>query len=125
MTKPRVFVVQQPTGRDPANGMVRNTMDLTPAAAWGDLSFILPETENPFRDISQTARKVHNHLAMRGYGPDDFLLLVGNPTLIAVVAAVAASQVGRLRLLQWHRTDHSYRPVEVHLPALATSAERG
>jgi hypothetical protein len=100
-------------------------MDLTPAADYGELHFILTETENPFKDLTGTARRVHNYLVQRGFCRDDFLVLVGNPALIAVVSAVAASQVGSLRVLQWSRSDRQYRPVEVQLPGLAGLTGRG
>lgn len=115
-TSPRVFAVQQPTGRDPATGSIVNTMDLSPAAEWGELVFILPPTHNPFDDIDETGRRVWDVLTERGFGEEDVLLLVGNPALIAVVSAVAACITsGRLRLLQWQRSRGEYWPLEINL----------
>ena len=121
MSKPRVFVVQQPTGRDRVTQAIRNTMDLTPATEFGDLCFILKESDNPFKDINTITRRVHHYLLERQYGPQDFLLLVGNPVLIAVVAAVAATHLDKLQVLQWARSEGRYHPVAFQLPDLASA----
>lgn len=122
---PRVFAVQQPTGRDPDTGLVRPTMNLNPAFEWGELHFILRDTENPFSDIDATARKVLSVLEVEEFCDKDWLLLVGNPALIGVVSAVAADHVGCLRMLQWSRADRRYLPLEVQMPALAHKGGRG
>src|SRR5437868_3997891 len=119
MSRSRVFAVRQPTGRDHRNGHIRPTMDLTPAAEYGELHFILRDWQNPFNNLDAVAAQVRAYLVTEAFGPDDWLLLVGNPILIGVVAAVAGSLVGELRMLQWSRTDGQYRPVEVQLPAVA------
>lgn len=116
---PRVFAVQQPTGRDPSTGLVRPTMDLNPAFQYGELHFILRDTENPFADVDATARKILSVLEVEGFNDDDWLLLVGNPILIGLVSAIAGDLVGHLRMLQWNRTARSYLPIEVQLPGLA------
>ena len=115
--KPRVFAVHQPTGRDPRTGAIRDTMDLSPAAEWGEIRFVLREFENPFADIRQTLADVRSVLHAENFGPADWLLLVGNPVLIAVVSAVAAERTGLLRVLQWNRAAHAYSPVELVLQA--------
>lgn len=117
--QPRVFAVQQPTGRDPASGEVRDTMDLSPAEEFGEVTYILHQAHNPFTDPDETVRGIRAVLEHEDFGPDDWLLLVGNPVLIGLVAAVAAGLVPRLRLLQWSRADRCYRPVEAQLPPRA------
>lgn len=115
MSQSRVFVVHQPTGRDKATGAIKPTMDLSPAAEWGQLRFVLREWENPFSDFDATAAEVRRVLEGEGFGPADWLLLVGNPCLIGLVAAEAYAQTGWLRCLQWDRTAHRYLPVETQL----------
>lgn len=112
----RVFVVHQPTGRDRETGAIKPTMDLTPAAQFGELRFILREWVNPFTDLDATVAEVRRVLQgeMRG---GDWLLLVGNPVLIGVTAAIAGGLFGELRLLQWDRTAHRYLPVTAQLEA--------
>ena len=110
----RVFAVHQPTGRDRATGAIKPTMDLTPALEYGELRFILREWENPFSDIGATLTEVRRVLGseMRA---GDWLLLVGNPVLIGLVAVVAAELFDDFRVLQWDRTVHQYLPVVTQL----------
>lgn len=111
----RVFAVHQPTGRDRGTGAIKPTMDLSPAREHGELRFVLREFENPHNDINHTAAEVRRVLVGGGFGPDDWLLLVGNPCLIALVAAEAARITGQLRMLQWDRSQHRYLPVTAQL----------
>lgn len=111
----RVFVVQQPTGRDPGTGAIRNTMDLSPASVHGDLVFVLREFENPFANPDETIKLIYECFQREGFGDDDWLLLVGNPCLIGMVASVATSFCDRLRMLQWSKADAAYRTVEAQV----------
>lgn len=122
----RVFAVQQPTGRDPASGDIRDTMDLSPAEEFGEITFILHQAHNPFDDPDETAAGIRFVLQEEGFGPADWLLLVGNPILIGLVAAVAAPMAdSRLRLLQWSRAEGRYTPVEAQLPTAPVPAVPG
>ncbi len=114
----RVFAVHQPTGRDRETGAIKPTMDLSPAREYGELRFVLREWENPFVDLDATAAEVRRVLEGE-MQPGDWLLLVGNPVLIGVVAAVAAQLQGELRMLQWDRAAHRYLPVTAQLDAAA------
>lgn len=122
----RVFAVQQPTGRDPSSGAIRPTMDLTPASVFGELRFILRDWQNPFRDPTGTAGEVRRVLTEENFTEEDWLLLVGNPSLIGIVAAQATLLTGgTLRMLQWDRPRHRYRPLEAQLQGLASTTGRG
>jgi hypothetical protein len=112
---PRVFVVHQPTGRDRSTGAIKPTMDLSPAREYGELRYILREWENPFNDFNATATEVRRVLEGEGFNDADWLLLVGNPCLIGLVAAQAVLITGDLRLLQWDRSSHRYQPVEAQV----------
>ena len=111
--RPRVFVVNQPTGRDLVTGQVVPTMDLSPAEEWGDLVFLMRETENPFRAPTETAVAVAQALEEADYWEDDYLLLVGSPVLIGLVAACAALVCPRMNLLQWDRARARYNVAPV------------
>lgn len=114
----RVFIVQQPTGRDPRTGAIQNTMDLSPANKWGEPIHILRDWENPFKNPDATAEEVERIFEVNDFCEDDWLLLVGNPILIGIVASVATGWVDRLKMLQWSRADREYIPVEVQLPLI-------
>jgi hypothetical protein len=112
---PRVFIVQRPTQRDGATGAVVPSMDLSPANEWGNPMFILRDSENPFFDTQSTVLQIEQFLEREGFDAEDFLLLVGNPVLIGLVSAVAASFTTTLNFLQWSKADHGYRPVTAQL----------
>ena len=111
----RVFAVQQPTGRDAGTGAIKPTMDLSPALEYGELRFILRDWENPFSNPQSTADEVRRVMEEEGFNEGDWILLVGNPMLIGMVAAEAARLSGGLRMLQWSRSDHCYKSVAVQL----------
>lgn len=118
MSQPRVFAVQQPTGRGGpgARGPVVPSMDLTPAETFGRLVFLLDSSHNPFRDPVHTAREIERRLGEEAFAAGDMLLLVGSPILIGLVTTLACAHAGgRLRFLQWARADEEYRLVEVDL----------
>lgn len=112
----RVFVVHLPTGRDD-NGRVVPTMNLTPAADFGEVLFILPASHNPFSDPAATMSLILAFLEHEGFSDKDYLLLVGNPILIGYTCIAAASFVSEtLRVLQWNRASRTYLPVILQLP---------
>lgn len=110
---PRVFVTQRPTRRDPATGDIVVTHDLTPAAHWGELVYLLRDNENPFRDPDGTVEVIRAALNHHQVGFQDYLLLLGSPILIAVTAALVADRIGGLNMLQWNNRDQNYRLVSV------------
>lgn len=110
MPESRVFAVQQPTKW--SHGRPVPSMDLAPAETFGDVRFLLHPAQNPFNepDLPQIIRHA---LRAAAFDHHDYLLLVGNPILIGVTAAVAADlNDGRLRMLQWQREGGHYEPVE-------------
>lgn len=121
----RVFVVHRPTGKDKDSGEIIPTMDLSPAQEFGDLKFILREDRNPFKNIQGAMAETVEYLETEGFSQDDWLLLVGNPTLIAIVASAATMMVDKLRVLQWDRNGRKYRPVEITLEPFLNTPARG
>lgn len=104
----RVYVVQSPAVKDHSTGTWTEKFDLTPAAHFGDLVFLLPRGNVP-NDLDETLATLRKGLEM--YTPSDYLLLLGDPVAIAL-AAVVASNVSRerLRFLKWDRRQQCYRP---------------
>ena len=109
----RVFIVQM------AHRLDRRTNELVPvdvssAAQYGTLVELLSPSAKPFWPNDEVVRELHEGL--RTYTPDDHLLMIGNPCLIAMAAAVAANYSGgSLNLLQWHGKQKLYIPVRVDL----------
>lgn len=111
MNKPekqsRVFVVQQPAYFDRAKREFIDKYDLTPAARYGRLVFILGPG-NIFKDrmkqaLDQTSR------VLESFTEDDFILAVGDPVAIAGAVLVAGKRTGgKVKLLKWDRIAESY-----------------
>jgi hypothetical protein len=89
-------------------------MNFTDAAGFGELVAVYP----PDLQVVGGAG-VTNHLvemardALNGFTEEDFIIPVGDPTLIGIVFAVAAEQSTKLRVLKWDRFERGYVPTEV------------
>lgn len=116
----RVFVVQEPLRHSAAVGGVRPLFDLAPANKFGEIVICLDwsDTRHGFEcdDLLWKLRE-----ALQGFDDDDYLLMTGNPTAMAL-AALVASEIndGRIRLLVWTKEGpHSghYRVADIDLNA--------
>lgn len=107
----KVFVVQNQHRWDRDRQKFVPKFDLSPAAEFGELVYLLSPTAAPFRPepiIAELKQK------LAGITPEDYILCVGNPLLIQWVGVIAAGLLGgRLRSLQWSGKDQRYIPVEV------------
>lgn len=102
----RVFVVNEPTEPDPDTGLRRRKLDLTPATAFGDLVFLTPPGNPP---LDPEAILPNMREKLRDFCEDDYLLLVGHPTLIAWASILAArANGGRIQTLIWRGRSSSY-----------------
>ena len=109
----RVFVVQNVCWRNPTSGEWEPKYDLRPAEGFGEIVYLLDPDANPFNPAQVTATLMEK---LGDFGPEDHLLLIGNPALIGMaVATAAAYNDGRVRMLQWDRR-RRYIPVVVDLP---------
>ena len=109
---PRVYIPQEPVKKGEDGGLVRS-FNLSPAAAFGELVFVYP-ADKPGLDPAPTLRVVQAALA--NFGPNDYLLPVGNMRLIAWCAAIAARKCGgTLRLLDWDGRERVYVPTTARL----------
>lgn len=111
---PRVFVVQCQHKMGDAGRLVPK-FDLSTAAQYGEIVFLLSPTASPFNPapiVAELSEKLED------FGDEDSLLLIGNPCLIGWATAIAACQNdGFVRLLQWSGQTRSYIPVEADLAA--------
>lgn len=114
----RVFVVQDPMFKT-SSGRVRRKMDLSPAAEYGELVFILDWSDNPrINAQGHILPRVRESLA--DYGDDDYILLVGSFSAMVMAGLVAADiNEGRVRLLEWDRDEHKYDVIELDMESQA------
>lgn len=96
-----VWVVQNDTRKD-----------FNEARQYGELKSLFPG--NPGRyDGDKFVTYVRDKLE-KSYQPGDYILVVGDPTLVAIVCAVALELDGTLTLLRWDREKYTYKPFEVN-----------
>lgn len=108
-----VYVVQKHLKLDEETGDLVPRFDLSAAEEYGQLRFLLSPNARP-TNPQPLALDLHSKLC--DYTEDDYLLLVGNPILIGMTAAVAAYYTdGRVNFLQWHGRERRYVAVAVNI----------
>lgn len=109
----KVFVVQRQLKWDDAHEQLIPKFDLTPAQEFGELVYLLGPSASPFSP-GPVLKELREKL--EGITSEDYVLLIGNPSLIGWAVAVAASKTDNvIRMLQWCNRSHVYREVIVDL----------
>lgn len=110
-----VFVTQTPMRRNPANGDLELIHDTEDAKRFGTVE-VLCAGGLPVNDTAPMVAELVEKL--RHYQPNDYLLCLGDPAVIAAAAAIACSRSGGvLRLLVWDKHHGpGYRPVLLEIP---------
>ena len=100
---PTVFIPQVPSRLD--NGNWVPTADVTPAKEFGELRHIMPMGMN-IADPDEIVKQLDEGL--ENFSDGDFLLLLGDPIVIAVAAAIVARNCEVIQLLKWDRRMQRY-----------------
>ncbi len=118
--QPVVIIPQFPTEMGPGGQIIRRPMDLTDAERYGRLVEVLGPTAKPWDPdaIEEMDR------ALAGSSADDWLLAVGNPTMIAIAAAALGSLHGGINVLQWQSRSRRYEAVRVAFTEDGTEVEQ-
>lgn len=113
---PAVLVPQFPT-RMVDGEVQRMPMDLTDAQRYGEVLELLEPSAKPFDpgSVEQLDQ------AIAESSGEDWLLCIGNPTLIAVAAGAFASIHGRLNVLQWQSRKGHYEAIQIEFTEDGTS----
>lgn len=107
----KVYVVCEPTRVE--NGQQVKSMDITPAAKWGELVIVLQSSQSLIAPVP-TIRTINEVLAK--FDDLDYLLPIGDPVLMCAVASIAARQNnGRIRFLKWDRRNMDYMVIQMDL----------
>ena len=105
-----VFVVQNALHRRHDTGELVPKFDYTPAEEFGEIVYLLSDQARPFV-LAPIIDELHEKLS--SFGPDDYLLLTGNPTLLGLAFAIAADyNNGNIKVLQWHGRSGTYVAIE-------------
>ena len=91
--------------------MGRNTRS---AEKFGDLKVCLPDNRQMVLASGPLTFKLKQEL--KDFNDDDYLLLIGDPAIIAVAGAIASeNNNGRFKVLKWDRNEMKYYDIEIDL----------
>lgn len=106
---PRVFVVQQQLHKD-EYGVLVPKFDISAASRYGELVFVLQTGETPNLGTLDKIRQ-----RMHGINEDDYLLLMGSPVAMGLVAIVASEYCAKINILYWNGKAREYRVTSLDL----------
>ena len=108
-----VFIPQQPARCDRATELWMPTVDVNPAMKFGNLKimFDMHTSRVPLDKLRVPLMRMLDE-----FQRDDYLVAIGDPSIIAMCAAyIGLKNNGYLRLLTWDRFEHSYICREIDL----------
>lgn len=111
-----VYVPQVPLTSNGGSASVRPRFDLTPAEKYGKLVYLFDWCDV---DEADPAALMHElRTGLKNYSDNDYVMMVGSPTLMVLVALVASEvNEGRVRLLYWRKEQRRYNVVNIDLDA--------
>ena len=112
--RPYVYLPSVPTRYDPISNKRIPSIDLKPAMRYGEL-VPLVNLQAGFRDD-----EIHEALetlkeGLKNYDPEDYILCVGDPILMAAAIAYASDMSEIVRVLRWDKVKREYDFTEVRL----------
>ena len=84
------------------------------AEKFGDLKVVLPDNRQIVLSAGPLTFKLKH--ALKDFNDDDYLLLMGDPAIIAVAGAVVSDvNGGKFKVLKWDRDEKRYYDIEIDL----------
>ena len=84
------------------------------AEKFGDLKVVLPDNKQIVLSSGPLTFKLKH--ALKDFNDKDYLLLMGDPAIIAVAGAVVSDiNGGRFKVLKWDRDEKKYYDIEIDL----------
>ena len=84
------------------------------AEKFGDLKVCLPDNRQMILSSGPLTFKLKQEL--KDFNDNDYLLLIGDPAIIAVAGAIASeNNNGRFKVLKWDRNEMKYYDIEIDL----------
>jgi hypothetical protein len=101
---PKVFVVSESPKHN-----------IAPALDYGEIEVVLPPSQSQIIFSSApTVSRIKRVLEV--FSDDDYLLFIGDPTAIAILATVAAAKNnGRFKCLKWDKQERRYLPIQIDI----------
>lgn len=108
-----VYVVQQNVKKN-QDGFMVPRFDLSKAYEFGSVKIILPHGANPIHSANEIKERLKENL--KAYEDDDYIIPVGNPTVIGWAIHYAATyNDGLVKTLQWNGRTNEYEVIKVIL----------
>lgn len=108
-----VYIPQMPTKFDRASNLWIPIININPAKRFGALITMLPPAAG--RNSIETCVDSLER-SMEDFGTEDLLVALGDPTIYAIAACIAARKTGGLlRMLKWDRQLGDYLLVEAQV----------
>jgi len=105
-----VYCIQEPPGTAEGNPKY-NVMK---ALSFGEVKFLLTERAQLVYSAGSLINKLRKLL--RDFNDEDYVLLVGDPAIIAATAALVADiNHGKFNVLKWDRLAGKYYPLSINL----------
>jgi len=109
--KPKVYLPQVPTRRNPETGEVEEVHDLSPAYLYGDITPLVSPTCKPFDPDSFLPDML---AGLEDAEPTDYFLPIGNQVLMVAAGIVMESVTGGpLQVLRWDGRERRYDVVTI------------
>lgn len=106
-----VYAVQEPMYRD-ERGEIVSRFDHDAASEYGEVVFLTAHQAKPHDESAILEMREK----LSGFREGDWLLLAGNPCLIAAAAAIVADLTdGRIPALQYHGKQRRFIPVTMYV----------
>ncbi len=84
------------------------------AEKFGDLKVVLPDNRQIVLSAGPMSFKIRQEL--KDFNDNDYLLLMGDPAIIALAGAVASDvNGGKFKVLKWDRDEKRYYDIEIDL----------
>jgi len=84
------------------------------AEKFGDLKVMLPDNKQMILSSGPLTFKLK--LELKDFNDNDYLLLMGDPAIIAVAGAVVSDvNGGKFKVLKWDRDEKRYYDIEIDL----------
>jgi len=108
----KVFILQEVMRRDKVTGRTTPAHDFAPAAVYGEIVFVIDAQSRP----SIIGRTLANQLkdVLKDFTEGDYLLPVGDPSMILVAGAILGKMHKTFNVLQWERRQRAYIAMEIN-----------
>lgn len=106
----KVFAPQCPTRYDPMLDTRVPIVDLLPAKRFGDVVVLLPNNVTGMM-MSPIVTCLKERLSE--FDNRDFLIAIGDPSIIAAAAGIILKRLGTMKMLKWDKRLKDYNVVEI------------